>query len=110
MFKESIIPADYPNFEEFGPTPCSQLDAELFFPVDISEGGSSKQVIYPNESAAKEVCGSCPYQLRCALYAVKNSDLQGIWGGTTERERTSLRRGRGNKVRKALGLTTTSKL
>jgi WhiB family redox-sensing transcriptional regulator len=109
MINGIIIPDDYPDFEEFGPTPCSQLDAELFFPMDFPEDGLKKQASYPNESAAKEVCGSCPYQLRCALYAVKNSELQGIWGGTTERERTSLRRGRGIKTQRMLGLTTTNK-
>lgn len=109
MIDGVIIPPGYPDFEEFGPTPCSQLDAELFFPIDFSEEAPKKQIIYPNEIAAKEACGSCPYQLRCALYALKNSELQGIWGGTTERERASLRRGRGIKTQRMLGLTTTNK-
>lgn len=109
MKLDIALPADYPDFEEFGPTPCSQQDAELFFPVDPPEGNLAKHVSYLNENAAKEVCGTCPYQLRCALYAVKNSELQGIWGGTTERERTSMRRGRGVKLQRSLGLTPTSK-
>lgn len=109
MLREAIIPTDYPDFQEFGPTPCSQLDGDLFFPVDVSENIPSRQVVYLNENAAKEVCGSCPYMLRCALYALKNTELQGIWGGTNERERASMRRGRGVKLQKRLGFPTTNK-
>lgn len=103
------LPADYPDFEEHGPTPCSQQDADLFFAVEPPEGNMARHISYLDESAAKEICGTCPYQLRCALYAVKHSELQGIWGGTTERERMSMRRGRGVKLQRSLGLTPTSK-
>lgn len=109
MKLDITLSQDYPNFEEFGSTPCSQQDAEMFFPVDPPEGHLTKHVSYADEHAAKELCGTCPYQLRCALYAIQRSDLQGIWGGTTERERTAMRRGRGVKLQKSLGLTPTSK-
>ena len=109
MKLDIALPQDYPDFEEFGLTPCSQQDAEMFFPVDPPEGHLTKHLSYADENAAKEICGTCPYQLRCALYAVKNPELEGIWGGTTERERTSMRRGRGVKLQRNLGITPTSK-
>jgi WhiB family redox-sensing transcriptional regulator len=83
---------NYPDFGEFGIAPCAESDPNAFYPVeqaDLSGGsGSSK---YYNESGAKAVCKECPYIMRCLLYAVENNEL-GIWGGTTELERKSIKR------------------
>lgn len=93
MFKESIIPVDYPNFSEFGPTPCSQTDPDTFFPEDRpSTTYRQNSPAYPMEREAKLVCQGCPYKLRCLEYAIKNDDLIGIWGGTTEVERRRFKR------------------
>ena len=36
--------------------------------------------------AAREVCSVCPVRAPCAAYALEN-DLQGVWAGTSQRER-----------------------
>jgi WhiB family redox-sensing transcriptional regulator len=38
-------------------------------------------------SAAIRVCAVCPVALTCLNYAMARPYLQGIWGGTTHRER-----------------------
>ena len=42
-----------------------------------------------NKRAYRRYCTGCPVQLICLKYAVVN-DLDGIWGGTTKSERTSM--------------------
>ncbi|MGH3876502.1 MAG: WhiB family transcriptional regulator [Actinophytocola sp.] len=60
---------------------CAQTDPEEFFP------GKGSDV-----RAAKAVCAGCPVIDQCRAYALGRSDLSGIWGGTSERERKMLRR------------------
>lgn len=69
---------------------CSTVDPELFFPQEIEIGNKiiSK---YSNLSMAKEICSSCPLKIDCLEYALRNSEI-GIWGGTTESQRDTLRR------------------
>lgn len=43
-------------------------------------------------AAAKEVCGRCLVQDECLQYALDDARLQGLWGGTSARERGRLRR------------------
>ena len=101
MIRDSIIPADYPNFDEFGPTPCSKVDPDAFFSVDPITPSISNRPDYPREREAKLVCSACPYQLRCLEYALKNQDMLGIWGGTTEQDRKRLRK----RARRSLSST-----
>lgn len=100
---------DFPSFVQDGAPLCAETDPELFFPVEPFDG--SKRIIeyYSSESEAKAICGKCPYQLDCLTYALKSSDLQGIWGGTTAKDRTAIRRGRGAKLQRSLGLTPTKR-
>ena len=42
-------------------------------------------------SAAKAVCAVCTVRGECLAYALADLQLQGVWGGTTEPERRSLR-------------------
>lgn len=83
---------NYPDFNEFGTPPCAESDPEAFYPVDSADipgiQGSSK---YFNESGAKAVCKSCPYIMRCLMFAIENNEL-GIWGGTTELDRRAIKR------------------
>jgi WhiB family redox-sensing transcriptional regulator len=102
MIKETIIPSNYPDFEEYGLTPCSKVDPDVFFPDEFSnEDAKPAKPSYSRESEAKLVCASCPYQLRCLEYALKNQDEVGIWGGTTELDRRKLR----NRRRRSLNIT-----
>jgi WhiB family redox-sensing transcriptional regulator len=44
-------------------------------------------------AAARVLCGGCQFLEACRAYALENSSLHGVWGGTTRRERQALRRG-----------------
>lgn len=68
---------------------CATTDPELFFP---DKGQPADK--------AKEICATCPVIEVCKSYAVNAPVvLQGVWGGTTERERRELRKARGLPTR-----------
>ena len=56
--------------------------AELFFP---SPGGKE------DAAEAKALCSACAVQLDCLRFAIANA-VDGIWGGTTAKERQAIRR------------------
>jgi WhiB family transcriptional regulator, redox-sensing transcriptional regulator len=60
---------------------CAQVDLEMFFP----EKGES-------QAAAKQVCALCPVTAKCLAYALENRVCEGIWGGTSGRERRKMLR------------------
>ena len=62
---------------------CAEVDPDLFF---VERGG--------NAAPAKRVCRACPVRAECLEYALEHRILFGVWGGTSERERTRLRRER----------------
>ena len=64
---------------------CAQVDPELFFPETAGEASVSLRLVTP-------ICRECSFRAQCLDYAVKHSDLQGIWAGTTERHRRVMRR------------------
>lgn len=72
--------------EAFKPEPwmqdalCAQTDPELFFP---ELGGSTH--------AAKAICAKCPVRAACLAFAVEHVEY-GVWGGTSDKQRTALRR------------------
>lgn len=94
---ENLVPSDYPDFFSEGDPPCSTADPEAFYAQDLD---GLRTAVYFNESGAKAVCKECPYMIRCLEYAVKNNEI-GIWGGTTEGERRSIRQ----KLRHGISLT-----
>jgi len=59
---------------------CAQVDPELWFP---DKGGSTRP--------AKRICRDCPVLAECRDYALARGDLDGVWGGLSERERRRLR-------------------
>jgi len=65
---------------------CVYADTDLFFPVGLS----MKAMKQANE--AKAVCMDCPVVNECLEYAIRTNQDSGIWGGTTEEERKSIRR------------------
>ena len=65
---------------------CGYTDTDLFFPV----GSSMKAMKQANE--AKAICMECPVIAECLEYAIRTNQDSGIWGGTTEDERKSIRR------------------
>lgn len=58
---------------------CAQIDSDLFFP---ERGGATMP--------AKRVCMLCEVRTECLEEALRD-DLQGVWGGTSERERQRMK-------------------
>lgn len=75
----------YPRFK--GDEPCTQVGGDLFF----SPAGATANYIHLN--TVKAVCSGCPMQEPCLEYALHTS-VSGVWGGTTENERSKIRRER----------------
>lgn len=71
---------------------CAEVDPELFFPQETEYWEGKITARYTNIAEAKKICSECPLKTPCLIYALENRE-QGIWGGTTEDNRTSMRRG-----------------
>jgi WhiB family redox-sensing transcriptional regulator len=41
---------------------------------------------------ARALCSECSVRAECLAYALADSDIVGVWGGTTTQERSALRR------------------
>ena len=67
-----------------GTQACKSVDPDLFFPEDYDDRLAVLK--------AKNICKSCPLNVECLVYAVKDSSLEGIWGATTPNERKNMRR------------------
>lgn len=59
---------------------CRDAPAELFFDSN-------------DPSPAQRICWSCPVSGSCLTYALQTSQMYGIWGGLSARERALLQRG-----------------
>ena len=62
---------------------CNGLDPAVFYP-DSEE----------NAEEAKAICASCPVRLSCLEHALTMRERDGVWGGTTEKERRRIIRQR----------------
>jgi WhiB family redox-sensing transcriptional regulator len=60
---------------------CRDSDIDVFFP-------SSQEGV----DRAAAVCRDCSVRRECLTFALKNPDLSGVWGGTSNRQRVRLRR------------------
>jgi WhiB family redox-sensing transcriptional regulator len=67
------------------------MDPDLFFPIGTT-GPAEPQI-----RRAKRICSLCPVQAECLAYGMTQSD--GIWGGTTDTERRTLRRRESRRAR-----------
>jgi WhiB family redox-sensing transcriptional regulator len=63
---------------------CKSEDPELFFPEDYTHRLSVNK--------ARAICQDCPLTTACLEYAMRDSSLDGVWGGTTPQDRKNLRR------------------
>jgi WhiB family redox-sensing transcriptional regulator len=63
---------------------CSGFQHSLFFPTAETDTTTIER--------AREICMSCPVTYDCLEYALETNQRAGIWGGTTEDERRSVRR------------------
>jgi WhiB family redox-sensing transcriptional regulator len=65
---------------------CRQEDPDLFFPI----GETGPALLQVEE--AKAVCRRCPVMETCLDWAMATGQQFGVWGGTSESERRSMRR------------------
>lgn len=65
---------------------CRGEDPELFFP--LGTGPDAQEQI----DVAKKVCRGCPVAQECGTWAMKHGMSDGVWGGTSEADRATLRR------------------
>lgn len=79
---------DLPNTQTWmGQAACrSCLEEDLFFP----DGDSHRYD--PQIAAAKAYCEACPVVEQCLAFAMGIWQIEGIWGGTTEKERRQAKR------------------
>ena len=70
---------------------CRHADPDLFFPVGTT-GPALRQV-----DEAKRICRAFPARTPCLAWALGNAIPAGIWGGTTEEERSAIR---GTRIRR----------
>ncbi len=63
---------------------CADYPHALFFPAPDTSAGEIEH--------AKAICSVCPVIDLCLEYSLETNQRSGIWGGTTEAERRSLRR------------------
>ncbi|MGH8870378.1 MAG: WhiB family transcriptional regulator [Acidimicrobiia bacterium] len=67
-----------------GRAACAGYQHALFFPVGDTDASTIER--------AREICLNCAVTDDCLEYALETNQRAGIWGGTTEEERRSLRR------------------
>ena len=60
---------------------CAQTDPDAFHP------GKSE-----SSTDAKRTCAACDVTAECLAYALADPSLEGVWGGTSVRERQAMRR------------------
>ncbi|MFF3849194.1 WhiB family transcriptional regulator [Streptomyces sp. NPDC002328] len=65
---------------------CRHEDPDLFFPI-----GTTGPALLQTEQA-KAVCRRCPVREPCLEWAMETDQTLGVWGGTSETERRSLKR------------------
>lgn len=80
----------YPQFD--GSQSCSQIGTEFYYskPTNKKELELAVQI--------KNLCSNCTFKDECLEWAL-HYEKYGIWGGTTEDERKSIRKKRGITVR-----------
>lgn len=68
---------------------CKGQFGHLFYPSQSGERESrhDKRI---REQQAKRICARCPVTDECLAWALRNHELTGVWGGTTEVERRAM--------------------
>lgn len=70
---------------------CESEDLELFWPAPRSYTSGSptnrNRILH-----AKAICRACPLREGCLRWALDNDEREGIWGGTTPKERELIKK------------------
>jgi WhiB family redox-sensing transcriptional regulator len=64
---------------------CRGLNVEIFYPDPDDDADATE---------GKAICSECPVRQACLEHALADREREGIWGGTTERERRRIVRQR----------------
>lgn len=67
---------------------CSEIGGDFWFPEKAEDSRELKM--------ARTICGTCTHKNECIEWAVEHERF-GIWGGTNETQRASIRRMRSSK-------------
>ena len=59
---------------------CLQVGGDHWFP----------EVGQPTRTA-KAICAACEVRVECLQYALADPNLRGVWGGTSQRDRSAIR-------------------
>jgi WhiB family redox-sensing transcriptional regulator len=70
---------------------CSGMDPDVFHPIH-PHGFKGDPTHAVERARARDadilaVCDRCPVMEQCRAYALRNHELEGVWGGLTEMER-----------------------
>ena len=93
MHEPAFARRDQADWRELGA--CRPEDPELFFPIAAAGPGQAQL------DQAKAVCARCQVRAECLEFAVETVQDHGVWGGTSEQERSALRRARARRSRSA---------
>ena len=78
---ETLVPV-----KEWPEAACREYPTDLFYPDNHTP---PQRVV-----EAKRICHVCPCHVECLAWSLEHNESHGIWGGTSERRRRELRRGR----------------
>lgn len=65
---------------------CRDTGCDVFFPLE-NEAEPARR---GRERAAKVICAGCPVRRPCAVHALVNREIHGVWGGLSESDRAWL--------------------
>ena len=86
---------------------CREYPTSWWFPVGPGpdSAGVDFVEVKAHERKAKRICASCPMNKLCLAYALLNRETFGIWGGYSERQRRTMRRGQNEVYLSAVSVT-----
>jgi WhiB family redox-sensing transcriptional regulator len=75
-----------PDTEWMSEALCRETDPDLFFP--------GTNVPIAQEAQVKRICAACDVRAQCLKFALDTREPEGIWAGTTPRQRVNMLRRR----------------
>jgi len=85
VFNQASPPELPEGWKRKGLCASRDIDPDLFFPIHDEK--SSSQV---KAQQARIVCAQCPVRNECLTHALLYREKQGVWGGTTDKERKAI--------------------
>lgn len=94
--KFSQVP--FPDFD--GTQNCAGKDVEDFYRPTYDKSPTKAEIDkdYRKELKAMQVCQGCAFWFPCQEWGIANEEF-GVWGGTSEQQRRSIRKANGVEIR-----------